>query len=382
MNKKHLLAAFFIGTTLIWQACGNKDAQKQQAAAQQAERVVPVSLATATEEIVTGNQTYPATVKPLNEAELFAEVSGYVTQIFVTDGASVSKGQKLYEIDGTRYTAALDQARANLRIAQSNLDRVQTDLNRYQALADKDAIAKQTLDYAKTDVANQKAQILSAQAAVTTAQTNLNRSTIRAPFAGIVGISEVRLGALVNPGTTRLNTLSSVNPVAVEIQVSERDIPQFVSLQKSGSAAQINAILPDGTEYASAGRITTIDRAVDPQTGTLKVRANFDNASNVLRAGMNLSLNVKTNSATEEVVIPYKAIQDQLGVFNVYVVGDSSKAEQRKVELGIKLGDKVVVKSGLKVGEKIVVDGIMNVQTGVKVAEASAAAPDANAAKK
>ncbi|UPZ34882.1 efflux RND transporter periplasmic adaptor subunit [Sphingobacterium sp. PCS056] len=381
MNKKHLLAAFFIGTTLIWQSCGNKDAQKQHAA-QQAERVVPVSLATATEEIVTGNQTYPATVKPLNEAELFAEVSGYVTKIFVTDGASVSKGQKLYEIDGTRYTAALDQARANLRIAQSNLDRVQTDLNRYQALADKDAIAKQTLDYAKTDVANQKAQILGAQAAVTTAQTNLNRSTIRAPFAGIVGISEVRLGALVNPGTTRLNTLSSVNPVAVEIQVSERDIPQFVNLQKSGSAAQINAVLPDGTEYASSGRITTIDRAVDPQTGTIKVRANFDNASNILRAGMNLSLNVKTNSATEEVIIPYKAIQDQLGVFNVYVVGDSSKAEQRKVELGIKLGDKVVVKSGLKVGEKIVVDGIMNVQTGVKVAEAPAGAPDASAAKK
>jgi len=187
---------------------------------------------------------------------------------------------------------------------------------------------------------------------------------------------------LVNPGTTRLNTLSSVNPVAVEIQVSERDIPQFVNLQKSGSAAQINAVLPDGTEYASSGRITTIDRAVDPQTGTIKVRANFDNASNILRAGMNLSLNVKTNSATEEVVIPYKAIQDQLGVFNVYVVGDSSKAEQRKVELGIKLGDKVVVKSGLKVGEKIVVDGIMNVQTGVKVAEAPAGAPDASAAKK
>lgn len=381
MNKKHLLAAFFIGTTLIWQSCGNKDAQKQQAA-QQAERVVPVSIATATEEIVTGNQTYPATVKPLNEADLFAEVSGYVTQIFVTDGAAVSKGQKLYEIDGTRYAAALDQARANLKIAQSNLDRVQTDLNRYQALADKDAIAKQTLDYAKTDLANQKAQILAAQAAVTTAQTNLNRSTIRAPFAGIVGISDVRLGALVNPGTTRLNTVSSINPVAVEIQVSERDIPQFVNLQKSGSAAQIGAVLPDGTEYTSPGRIATIDRAVDPQTGTIKVRANFDNPSNVLRAGMNLSLNIKTNSATEEIVIPYKAVQDQLGVFNVYVVGDSSKAEQRKVDLGLKLGDKVVVKSGLKAGEKIVVDGIMNVQTGVKVAEAPAGAPAAGAPKK
>ncbi|MDH5826085.1 efflux RND transporter periplasmic adaptor subunit [Sphingobacterium faecium] len=379
MNKKHLLAAFFIGTTLIWQSCGNKDAQKQQTA-QQAERVVPVSLAAATEEVVTGSQTYPATVKPLNEADLFAEVSGYVTQIFVTDGASVSKGQKLYEIDGTRYTAALDQAKANLAIAQSNLDRVQTDLNRYQALADKDAIAKQTLDYAKTDFANQKAQILAAKAAVTTAQTNLNRSTIRAPFAGIVGISDVRLGALVNPGSTRLNTVSSINPIAVEIQVSERDIPQFVSLQKSGTASQIEAILPDGTAYTAPGRVATIDRAVDPQTGTIKVRANFDNPNNSLRAGMNLSLNIKTNSASEEIVIPYKAVQDQLGVFNVYVVGDSSRAEQRPVVLGLKLGDKVVIKSGLKVGEKIVVDGIMNVQTGVKVAEAPA--PDANAPKK
>ncbi|AIM37788.1 acriflavin resistance protein [Sphingobacterium sp. ML3W] len=379
MNKKHLLAAFFIGTTLIWQSCGNKDAQKQQAA-QQAERVVPVSLAAATEEVVTGSQTYPATVKPLNEADLFAEVSGYVTQIFVTDGASVSKGQKLYEIDGTRYTAALDQAKANLAIAQSNLDRVQTDLNRYQALADKDAIAKQTLDYAKTDFANQKAQILAAKAAVTTAQTNLNRSTIRAPFAGIVGISDVRLGALVNPGSTRLNTVSSINPIAVEIQVSERDIPQFVSLQKSGTASQIGAILPDGTAYTAPGRVSTIDRAVDPQTGTIKVRANFDNPNNSLRAGMNLSLNIKTNSANEEIVIPYKAVQDQLGVFNVYVVGDSSRAEQRPVVLGLKLGDKVVIKSGLKAGEKIVVDGIMNVQTGVKVAEAPA--PDANAPKK
>ncbi|WP_400261087.1 efflux RND transporter periplasmic adaptor subunit [Sphingobacterium sp. SG20118] len=379
MNKKHLLAAFFIGTTLIWQSCGNKDAQKQQTA-QQAERVVPVSLAAATEEVVTGSQTYPATVKPLNEADLFAEVSGYVTQIFVTDGASVSKGQKLYEIDGTRYTAALDQAKANLAIAQSNLDRVQTDLNRYQALADKDAIAKQTLDYAKTDFANQKAQILAAKAAVTTAQTNLNRSTIRAPFAGIVGISDVRLGALVNPGSTRLNTVSSINPIAVEIQVSERDIPQFVSLQKSGTASQIEAILPDGTAYTAPGRVATIDRAVDPQTGTIKVRANFDNPNNSLRAGMNLSLNIKTNSASEEIVIPYKAVQDQLGVFNVYVVGDSSRAEQRPVVLGLKLGDKVVIKSGLKVGEKIVVDGIMNVQTGVKVAEAPA--PDTNAPKK
>src|SRR5690606_580619 len=126
----------------------------------------------------------------------------YITNIYVADGASVSKGQKLYEIDGIRYTAAVEQAKASLNIAQANYDRVKRDLGRYEKLAQQDAIAKQTLDNAKTDLANQEAQVLSAKAALTTANTNLARSVIKAPFSGTVGISQVRSGALVSAGTT------------------------------------------------------------------------------------------------------------------------------------------------------------------------------------
>src|SRR5690606_10587913 len=121
----------------------------------------------------------------------------------------------------------VDQAKANLEIAKSNLDRVEKDLQRYQTLADKDAIAKQTLDYAQTDVSNQRAQVQAAEAELTTAQTNLQRSVIIAPFSGNIGISQVRAGALVSAGTTLLNTISSTNPIAVEFQINEKEIIEF-----------------------------------------------------------------------------------------------------------------------------------------------------------
>ncbi|MFZ4862955.1 efflux RND transporter periplasmic adaptor subunit [Sphingobacterium sp. Mn56C] len=376
MNKTNLFFALLIGSGLLWQSCGSKENKQQQAAKmQQADMPTPVSMAVVTQETVAGLKSYPANVVPLQETEIRAEVSGYITQIFVSDGAFVSKGQKLYEIDRVRYQSAVDQAKASLEIAKANLERVQKDLQRYQTLADKDAIAKQTLDYALTDVNNQKAQVQAAEAALITAKTNLQRSVISAPFSGHVGISQVRNGALVNAGTTLLNTISSTNPIAVEFQVAERDIPQFIKLQSTNGTTQLYATLPDGSRYEGVGRIVTIDRAVDSQTGTLKVRASFANNSNALIAGMNTTMNVESTSSQEELVIPYKAIFEQLGSFNVYTVNDSSKAEIKQVTLGNKVGDKVVITAGLQLGEKIVVDGAANVKPGAKVADAAAAAP-------
>src|SRR5690606_30181754 len=324
---------------------------------------------TVQKQIVSGIKSYPASVVPLQETQILAEVTGYITKISVADGASVSKGQALYEIDRVRYQAAVEQAKANLEIAKATLTRIEKDLSRYETLAEKDAIAKQTLDYAYTDVNNQKAQVQSAKAALTTAQTNLERAVIRAPFSGVVGISQVRSGALVNAGTTLLNTVSTVNPIAVEFQISEREISEFTSYLNGRSATEINVQLPDGTNYNTPGKIAIIDRAVDPQTGTIKVRANFANSENALRAGMNLTMNVKSTSSEEKLVIPFKAVQDQLGVYNTFVVNDSSIVAGRPVELGLKLDDLVVVESGLEAGERIVVDGIMNVRTGSQVVE-------------
>jgi len=370
MNKNHILSALLIGSAILGQSCGSNDNKNQQAGKMpEADMATPVSTAIVGKEIVSGVKTYPANVVPLQETEIRAEVSGYITNIYVSDGAFVSKGQRLYEIDRTRYQAAVDQAKANLEIAKANLDRVQKDLQRYQTLAEKDAIAKQTLDYATTDVSNQKAQVQAAEAALTTAKTNLQRSVIVAPFSGNIGISQVRNGALVSAGTTLLNTISSTNPITVEFQINERDIAEFSKLQSGNADAQIYVTLPDGSRFEEVGRITTMDRAVDSQTGTIKVRASFSNNSNVLRAGMNATLNVESKSKEEQLVIPYKAVFEQLGTFNVYAVNDSSKVELKQVALGHKIDDKIVVTSGLEAGQKIVVDGTTSLRPGSKVAE-------------
>ena len=367
MNNYKIAPLLLIAAGLAG-ACGNK--QQQQAAAGMQVPAIPVSVGMVTEEIVSGVDDYPGSVVPLNETELRAEVSGYITGIFVADGASVSKGQKLYEIDRTRYEAAAQQAEANLAIATANLDRITRDVERYRKLAEQDAIARQTLDYAETDLSNAEAQVASAKAALTTAQTNLDRSTIVAPFSGTIGISQVRMGALVSAGSTLINSISSVNPIAVDFPINEREIPRFNALRKSGNALSdsvISITLPGGTSYSQPGSIIAMDRAVDRNTATLTVRARFENPDELLRAGMATTVHVSSQSESKQLVIPYRAVMEQRGQTSVYVLTDSSTVDQRGIKLGLKMADRVVVTEGLSSGEQVVTDGTINLRPGAKV---------------
>ncbi|WP_090604926.1 efflux RND transporter periplasmic adaptor subunit [Parapedobacter koreensis] len=364
MNSNNIIIGLLIIGASVVASCRNN--QPQQAPGQQA---IAVTVAEVTEESVVGVSDYPGTVVALNETELRAEVSGYITGIFVADGASVAKGQKLYEIDRTRYAAEVEQAESSLAIAEANLSRLKRDVERYQKLAEQDAIAKQTLDYAETDFNNAKAQTIAARAALTTAQTNLSRSIIIAPFSGTVGISQVRMGALVSAGTTLLNSISSTNPIAVDFPVNERDIPRFNAMRQSGTArdSSIHITLPGGQTYPYPGAITAIDRAVDRNTGTITVRASFPNEANTLLPGMNTTLHVSNQSESNQLVIPYRAIMEQLGQTSVYVLTDSSTVEQRGVRLGLKVADRVVINEGVSKGEQVVTDGLINLRPGAKV---------------
>lgn len=360
---------FILATALFFQACNqeNKSQNTQQGTPQ--EQVFPVITAMATKEMVTDRISFPARVVALNETELRAEVNGYITNIYVQDGQRVTKGQKLYEIDRVRYEADVAQAKSSLAIAESDQSRIERDLERYNKLAEQDAIAKQTLDYAETDLSNQKAQVEAARAKLKTAQTNLNRSSIIAPFNGVIGISQVRLGALVSQGSTLLNTISSTSPIAVEFEITDKEIDKIVDMQRSESAGNVEAILPDGSTYSEKGRITVIDRAVDQSTGTLKVRATFDNPNNRLRVGMNLNLRISTSSAEELVVIPYQAVIEQLGTYHVYTVDDKNEAKHTSIVLGPKFEDKVAILDGVNEGDKIVIEGFSALTEGAKVSE-------------
>ena len=312
---------------------------------------------------------YPATVTPVNEVEVRPQISGYITGIFFKEGQHVNKGEKLYQIDQQQYRGAYEQAVAQLNASQAGLAKSQQDADRYQELEKQDAIAKQTVDHALADLETAKKQVDAAKANVSSVETNLRYSTLYAPFSGTIGISQVKLGASVSPGSTVLNTISSEDPIAVDVALSEKLIPMLVKLQKSKPSKNDSTFtleLSDQSLYTYPGHIYIIDRAVDPQTGTIKLRLIFPNPERFLKAGMTCNVLVKNNSAGNSILIPYKSVLEQMGEFFVFIVKDN-KVHQQKITLGQRIGENVIVKEGLNANEIVVTDGVQKLKDGSEV---------------
>ncbi len=327
---------------------------------------VAVSVTDVTSEKLAYYDTYPGTLVALNQTEIRAQVTGYITAIHFQDGAKVTKGQRLYSIDQQLYNANYDQAVANLNVQETNLIKAQKDADRYHELDKKDAIAKQQVDYADAALEAARKQVAAAKANVNALRANLSFANITAPFSGTIGISQVRLGTSVVAGQTILNTISTNDPIAVDFALDQSQLFHFTSLQAKGKAiADSTFKLVFGTEvYEHTGKLELIDRAVDPQTGTIRVRLRFPNPENKLRPGMAANVQVLSSPEAASLRIPYKAVTEQLGEYFVYVVGDSNKVSQRKIVPGRQINRDIVVKSGLETGEKIVVEGVQNLREG------------------
>jgi len=287
--------------------------------------------------------------------------------------------------DQQQYKAAVEQAEANLNVAKANLAKSQQDADRYQELAKQDAIAKQTLDHQIADLESSKRQVEAAQANVRNVQTSLNYSIIAAPFDGTIGISQVKIGTGVYPQTL-LNTISSDNPMAIDIAVDQSDISKFSHYLQKGTNPKdsiFTALLPDNSIYPYAGQIYLLDRSVDPQTGTMKVRLTFPNPKNELIPGVTTNIRVKHDAGDSSLLIPYKAVVEQLGEYFVFVA-EGEHAFQRKVSLGTRISDKVVVRSGVKAGEKVVIEGVQKLRdsSAIQVGAPKPAAPGGAAAAK
>ena len=336
----------------------------------------PPAVAVTTTVVKSGNaeyfDEYPGTVAALNQVDLRPQVSGYITGIFFREGDRVKKGQRLYSIDQQQYEANYQQAIANLQVQEANLVKAKKDADRYHVLDKQDAVAKQLVDNADAALAAAAKQVEAARAAVRGVQTGVRYTNIFAPFDGTIGISQVKMGAPVTAGQTVLNTVSSDNPVTVDFAVDQREIYRFTQLQQQKSSPSDSTFtLAFGTDiYPYPGKIMLIDRAVDPQTSSIKIRLVFSNTKGMLKPGMSGKVRVQTSE--ESVVIPHKAVTEQLGEFFVYVVGDSNKVTQRKVQLGKAIGADVIVRDGLKNGEQIVVQGVQNLREGAVVKPAAA----------
>ncbi len=374
MKPKH--NSFFITgvSSLLLFACGDKKAAQQAAAPPP----VYVSVTTVKDTAAVYYDEYPATLAALNEIKLTPQVSGYITGVYFKDGSKVSKGQRLYSIDQQVYNANLQQSIANLQVQETNMDKAQKDAERYHELEKHDAIAKQQVDYADAALAAAKKQVAAARASVSAVRANVGFAVITAPFTGTIGISQVKTGQSVVAGQTVLNTVSTDDPIAVDINVNQRDIFRFLQMQQQKTNIHDSTfqLFFASDKYPEPGRIYLVDRAVDPQTGTIKTRLLFPNKNGMLKAGMNATVKVvSSSSAQQSIVIPFKAVTEQLGEYFTYVVGDSSKVSQRKVELGQQLGGNIIIRSGLNAGDKIVVEGVQNLRQGSVITTTAPAPP-------
>ncbi len=312
---------------------------------------------------------YPATVSPLNQVDLRPQVSGFITGVHFKDGDRIKKGQLLYSIDAQLYAANYQQAVAGLKVQEANLNKAQKDANRFHELDKNDAVAKQLVDNADAALEVARKQADASRANIQAVQTNVKYTKVYAPFDGVIGISAVKTGAAVTAGQTLLNSVSSDKELAVDFNIDQKEIYRFTKFMNEKPAATDSIFtLAFGNDiYPYPGNISLLDRAVNPQTGTIKARLIFPNNENLLIAGMNGTVRVKNNGAVQSILIPYKAVTEQLGEFFVYVPNDSNKVSQRKLVLGKQIGINVIVKEGLKNGEKVVVEGVQNLREGAMI---------------
>ena len=360
--KKNVVPCLII--VVLMTACNNKKAEAPKMPPPAAVTIDTVS----TSDAVFYDE-YPATVTPLNLVELRAQVSGFITGVYFKDGDRVKKGQLLYSIDEQLYAANYQQAVANLKVQEANLNKAQKDANRYHELDKNEAVAKQLVDNADAALEVAKKQADASRATIQAVQTNVRYTKIYAPFDGVIGISSVKTGAAVSAGQTLLNTVSSDKELAVDFNLDQKEIYRFSKLLNENlqSSDSIFLLAFGADQYEAPGKLALLDRTVNPQTGTIKARLIFPNNKKLLIAGMNGTVKVKSNEAAHAIIIPYKAVTEQLGEFFVYVPNDSNKVSQRRVVLGKQLGMNVIIKDGLLAGEKIVVEGVQSLREGAAI---------------
>ncbi|MGD0754321.1 MAG: efflux RND transporter periplasmic adaptor subunit [Bacteroidales bacterium] len=362
---------------------------------------VPVNLFTVKARPVVYYDRYTSTTVALYQVTLFSQVQGYITGIFFKEGSHVKKGEKLYEIDRRIYEANFNAAAANMKVEEGNLKQAQQDADRYEYLNKNQAVAKQLYDHAIITLENAKNSYKSAAEAFNNAKTNLNYSIITASFDGTIGFSQVKPGDLTTPGQTVLNTISSDDPMGVDFLINEKQLAYYEKLQ-SGKAISSDSlftlILPDNSFYSNTGKISVIDRAVNSQTGTIRIRLVFPNPNGILRAGMSCVVRVRNQDSSPQLIVPNKAVVEEMGEYFVYIAKDSVMgnssvkgtgapllngghslfAFQKKVQTGVTIGSNVIIKKGIREGDRIVVDGVQALRNGSQISQSQQrpAAPD------
>lgn len=369
-----LAAAGYFG----WQRFHNSgattttDAQKSAAPTRQA---VPVTVTPVQKADFPVYLTGLGTVQGFNTVVVRTRVDGQIDKIAFTEGQMVNRGDLLAQIDPRPFQATLDQAKAKKAQVQANLANANLDLQRYTKLGE--FATRQQTDTQRSTVAQLTAQIAADDAAISNAQTQLDYATVKAPISGVAGLRQVDVGNIVNASTqTGIVTIAQIEPIAVIFTAPEDQLP-YINEGQSTQPLKVIAITTDGKKPLAEGTLSVVNNQVDITSGTIRLKAVFDNKNHVLWPGQSVSTRLLTKTLKDATVVPDEAIQRGPDGLYAYLVNADSKAELRKVKVSQSMDGRSVVDEGLKPGEQVITAGQYKVQPGALVTSAVASADPA-----
>ena len=382
MHGALLDAMLVVSVSLFCVGCGEKNAQAGKPAA------VDVEVAQVEQRDVPIYGEWIGTLDGFTNADVRAQVTGYLLRQGYQEGAFVKQGQLLFEIDPRPFRAALDQAEGQLAQARANLanaaavqGRTQLDVERYTPLVKEQAASQQDLDNAvqnnlaaKATVATAEAQIKTDEAAVETAEINLDFTRLIAPIDGIAGQAQLQVGALVNPSSGPVTSVSTVDPIKVYFTVSESEyldwnkrFPTETSRVAADKSLRLQLILADGSTYPRDGTFYFADRQVNVGTGSIRIAGLFSNPGNILRPGGYGRVRTAVRVQKDALLIPQRAVSELQGAYQVAVVDGENKVSIRTVKVGDRVGSQWIIADGLKPGERVVAEGVQKVRPGAQV---------------
>ncbi|WP_221076207.1 efflux RND transporter periplasmic adaptor subunit [Agarivorans aestuarii] len=316
------------------------------------------------------SQQFVGRIEAYQDVDIRAQVSGYLVKRHFEDGQMVKRGQLLYEIDPTRYQAAVAQAKASLAKAKAALTNAEINWQRGERLLPKNNISRSEFDRLTAEKLSAEAQLEAAEAELNASLVDLKHTSIVAPFDGRIGQSEVSKGDLITMTSGALTNLVSLNPIRASFRVSERErLAMGLDHVDAHSSAQtddtiVDLVISDNRSYPNKGRLDFIDNRINLQTGTINISAQFDNPQQQLLPGQYVEIGLTSTALVEATVIPRRAVQSDLEGEFVMLVGEDNKAERRNVTIGPVLEQGVVIHKGLQGSEQVITAGLQRVRHG------------------
>ena len=326
-------------------------------------------------------EDFVAQVYGESDVDIRSRVEGWVTSVNFKEGSAVKKGALLYIIDDSQYQTRVDREANELARAKTELVRTQSELSRVKPLTELNALSQKDLDNATAAHDAAQAQVKASEASLKNARIEYGYTRVFAPFDGIVGISNVRVGDYVSRagGTSVLTTISNIGGVRVRFQISEREylrIAQMTNEDLSAAKKNVQLILADGSLYADKGEVNFANRQIDPKTGTLTIEAVFPNSKGLLRPGLFVKTRILLSTYPNAVMVPQRSVFQLQNLTQVFTVSDSSTLKVNIVETGPKVGDAWVITKGLKAGDKVAVIGTASLTPNSKIESVDMKWPD------